>query len=93
MNRLSMLLLWIVLVVQVNFLFSVKQYANAAEIEDNEFLGGYRTGAFQAADDIKHHREPQSASQSDIPCQPTFSTEFCTGYKAGYSHEMFDEIP
>jgi hypothetical protein len=33
------------------------------QIEDNEFLSGYRTGAFQAADDIKHHREPQSASQ------------------------------
>jgi hypothetical protein len=69
------------------------QYANAAEIEDNEFLSGYRTEAFQAADDIKHHREPQSTSQSTIPCQANWSSEFCTGYKAGYSHKMFDEVP
>jgi hypothetical protein len=80
MNKLFISLL-IVLVAQVNFFFGFSPYAKAAEIQDSEFLSGYRTGVLQAVEDIKNHREIDSASQSNISCQANWSSEFCTGYK------------
>ncbi|HJT46893.1 MAG TPA: hypothetical protein VJ729_01835 [Nitrososphaeraceae archaeon] len=66
-------------------------YANA-DTPDNEFLSGYREGVLQAHQDIAEHKNVE-ANEAQIPCASNWSSDFCSGYKAGYSHETLDEIP
>jgi hypothetical protein len=86
----------IILVVALLSTISITANANA-DTPDNEFLSGYREGVLQAKQDIANHHYLDSYSESHIPCPPHFTMtenpQFCSGYKAGYSHEAFDEIP
>jgi hypothetical protein len=68
--------------------------AEKSRSESPEYQHGYKDGAVQAGANINSTNGFMTISVylRDIQCQPSWSAEYCSGYKAGYAAELSEQL-